>query len=435
MLQNRTKEDPERFVKFMDKLPINCMHHYPEAILSGLREADVDAQLVIGAIHSSFRWDTTEFNRAICWAVQKHSAAGKDTRILAFLVTIAGEGQASDTAVTTVSSKNQKNENESANDLLQRRSDLVSSGINGERGSAYEALANVLWDNEEALPIITELLTRRVLLEPLTSVLMCMAHTINSVGKYNPETATKFLKQLFHRDLHVIQCHAISHMVGWVVNRNPELISEAAENLSSQEDLSLKAHGYFLQSLLALRDERFNESFTQRFKSNTLIRQIAAYRGAANLKDYHWTKTSKWLLEFFYDPDQIVRQETHHIHWEEILDNSTDKIEFARSFLLSPAFGEYSDGIMRSLEEKVSQYSELTFSAVSRVLELSPTWQGEQRKGHYTTLHRLNRFLVELYRCVEGEMDKESKILDLIDNNLSRDMIDIRAEISAYERH
>jgi hypothetical protein len=90
---------------------------------------------------------------------------------------------------------------------------------------------------------------------------------------------------------------------------------------------------------------------------------------------------------------------------------------------------------MRALEDRVSQFPELTFEAVDRVLALSGGWTEEDKRGHYSTLHHLSRVIVELYRSVEGGSDAERKILDLFDVYLSRDVHNIRDAISAYERH
>lgn len=90
---------------------------------------------------------------------------------------------------------------------------------------------------------------------------------------------------------------------------------------------------------------------------------------------------------------------------------------------------------MRALGERVSQWPDLTFDAVEKVLDLSDGWTEDHRRGHYSTMHHLSRVLIELYRLVVGDRDREKKILDLFDVYLARDAYDFRGELGAYERH
>src|SRR5690606_128427 len=100
----------------------------------------------------------------------------------------------------------------------------------------------------------------------------------------------------------------------------------------------------------------------------------------------------------------------------------------------SPSFDEHPDPLMRALEERIDRFPDLTFTALRRVLSLYDKWQSESRNGHFSTIHHLGRLLVELYRSVEGDSDRESELLSLFDLYLARDIYEIRSEIGAYER-
>ena len=104
------------------------------------------------------------------------------------------------------------------------------------------------------------------------------------------------------------------------------------------------------------------------------------------------------------------------------------------AYLSSPAFNENSDQLVRALEKSVSQWPDLTFDAVDKVLTLSGGWTGDQRGGHYSTLHHLSRVMIELYRSAPGRSNREKKILDQFDTYLAQDVYDFRSELAAYER-
>lgn len=436
VLQACAKSEPERFVAFVEKLSSNAKYHYAEAIVSSLREIDVSPELVIRAIKAAIILPRQCSPQTICWTVQKHPAAALDNEILDYLIETAVNGSASDTIMSPDSDTPPDDRSETMSRLLKNDGHLSTSGINGERGAAFEALANVLWDHENTLAVISDLLVDRAEHEALPSVLMCLVHTLNSLGKYRPELAIDLLHRLLLRDARLIQSHAAQHMIRWVIHRDPEVISDISNRLITSDTQDLKAQGYFLQSLLALFDEKINSEFVMSFSASSLIRKIAAYTGAANVSSsHHWEKCVPWLKTLFYDSDAGVRQETLHIRWEDVFEFSEDSGDFIELYIASPSFEDNSDWLMRALEENVSQYPKIAYSAVARFLDISSHWSEEKKRGHYSTLHHLTSILIELYQSFNGDAAQEEKILDLFDERLARDLSDVREEIGAYERH
>lgn len=259
VLQARTKEQPQRFVALLERLPSEINADYAEAVVSGLRESRADAAVVVRAIKAARRWPERDFDRSVNWAVQSHPAAGTDPEILAWVLHSAEHGEASDTAVRTLNKE--KRQRLTASELLERDGDLSSSGINGERGAAYEALASILWDHERTLPAILDLLERQVETEPLTSVRICMARAVNSVGKYDTDRAVDLLKRLVARDLRVIQSHSAHYVLNWAVHEYADMVAGLVTDLLASKSEDLCAHGHFLESLLALLDEERNAAF------------------------------------------------------------------------------------------------------------------------------------------------------------------------------
>lgn len=434
VLQARTKAEPKRFVAFLERLPDGVGAAYAEAVISGLRESDAEPEVIVRAIKASKRWAGHDFGRTINWTVQSHAAAGADPGILQWVMDSAEYGEASDTAVRTTNKT--PRQRVTARELLNRDDDLAASGINGERGAAYEALSTILWDYEATLPAVLSLLERTVETEALGSVRTCMAHTINSVGKYDADKAVALLKRLLAKDPRIITGHATRHMLNWAVHDYPDDVLEIVDALVQSRNKGLQANGYFLESLLALLDEERNQTFVAGFGGNVLRRQMAAYRGAGNVgSDRHGDRAAGWLLSLFKDKSAQVRADTARIEWTEVLDGPADRSAFVRAYLDSPVFDDQSDHLMRALESRVSQWPDLTFDAVEKVLDLSGECTADRRRGHYSTLHHLSRVLIELYRSVAGGSSRERKILDLFDVYLARDAYDFRSELGAYERH
>ncbi len=81
-----------------------------------------------------------------------------------------------------------------------------------------------------------------------------------------------------------------------------------------------------------------------------------------------------------------------------------------------------------------SQWPDLTFDAVDRVLTQFGGWTGNQCNGHYSTMHHLSRVLIELYRSAPSGSARQKKLLNQFDRYLVHNEFDLRSELAAYER-
>ena len=147
VLQVQAKENPLRFVALMESMQPTLNAAYAEAILCGVRDGAADGSLTARGIKAAMRWSDADMGRTINWAIQKHPGAAKDPEALATVLSSAEFGSASDTTVRNLNLT--QTPPTSVRELLERNSDYVSSGLNGERGSAFEALAQVLWDDAD----------------------------------------------------------------------------------------------------------------------------------------------------------------------------------------------------------------------------------------------------------------------------------------------
>jgi hypothetical protein len=370
----------------------------------------------------------------INWAVQRHPSAANDPEVLALVLISAEFGSASDTAVRTINPD--QTPRTSVRELLERNGDYASSGLNSERGSAFEALANVLWNDANTVSTIANLVERQVEAEPLTSVRMMMLHTINSIAKHDTPRGLRLLERLARKDLVALRSHNGHHILNWATY-NVDFDADGISGLLiASEEPGQRALGLLMQSGLALGDDAYASSFIERFAGDPLCRQVAAYRAGGNVtSDRVGDRAVAWLMVLLDDEDKDVRDEAAKAHWSEILDDKTDRTPLVFAHIASRSFQDHPDGLMRALEDRVDRFPDITFAAIRRVVELVDGWQAKDRHGHFLTLHHLPKILVGLYRAVDGDSARERELLDLFDSYLARDTGSIRTEIGAYERH
>ena len=415
-------------------MPLTLNAAYAEAILAGVSEGTADGLLTARAIKAAMRWTEADMGRTINWTVQRHPSAAKDPEVFAAVLTSAEFGSASDTAVRTINPD--QTPRTSVRELLDHNGDYASSGINGERGSAFEALATVLWEDAKTFSTIADLVERRVEAEPLTSVRMTMLHTINSIAKHDTSRGLRLLERLARKDVIALRCHNGHHILNWATYNVDFDVDGISGLLIASEEPAQRALGLLMQSGLALGDDAHAASFMERFAGNPLCRQVAAYRAAGNVtSDRVGDRAVAWLTVLLDDEDDDVRRETAQAEWNEILDGKTDRTPLVFAHITSRSFQDQSDSLMRALEERVDRFPDITFAAIRRVVELIDGWQGKDRHNHFSTLHLLPKVLVGLYRAVDGDSARERELLDLFDSYLARDSGSIRTEIGAYERH
>ena len=436
VLRGETTKDPERFVNLLEQLPQTLNPAYAEAILGGLHNSKAAPDVVERAMLVGLTWPRRGFDRTICWAAQEHPEVGRNPEIVAFLIDVAENGEASDTAVRTVHPAGREEPTPTVRDLLGGERDIESSGINGDRGSAYQALGAILWDREETIDVILPFLERQIDVEPLPSVRSCIARVINAVAKQEPVKAIELFLRLAARDLSVVRAHNSGHFLNWAVYNHSDALMPLILTLIGQDDEHLRAQGLFHLSGIALSDEAAEATLLSYAEHDVLARRVIAFRGSGNIGAEGFGKRAEgWVRPLLSDPNKLVRDEASHCSWDKLLDGSQTHTAFLTAYIASMTFAEHADRLMMVLGDKIDVYPDLAIQSVERVVALLDGWQKDRQRGHFSVTHRLGKVLINLYRAIESDPAKEEKILDLFDAYLAHDLYNLRQEIAAYERH
>ncbi|ATC32856.1 hypothetical protein CA606_11240 [Caulobacter vibrioides] len=433
VLRGRAKIEPERFVNLLETMPSDLNDTYAEAIVSGLRDAETTPELAARAIRLVLTKDGDEFHRTICWLVQRYSEVAADQAILSFVIDVAQHGSASDDIVR--SSRSEREPRTDMRALLHLENDWESSGINGDRGSAYEALAKILWNLPDTLDIIGSFVEQQSEVERLNSVRVCMLHVVNSIGKYDGPRAVTLMKKFIEIEPLLILGGNGQHFMNWALYAYPDQFIDLIASISAMDAVPLRAIGRVLESGLAISDEGREAAFLAKFSDDDLARQAGAFRASGNLTNGSvGDRAVRWIEPLFDDVSKAVRDEASHVNWERLLSKSADRAALLRSYVNSRAFEDHPDRAMRALSDQLDEYPELALEAVRRVLNLLGEGEVDRRRRLYMATYGVGRTLVRLYRAFESDPEREAEMLDLFDLYLARDVHDMRKEIEAYER-
>jgi hypothetical protein len=426
------KSNPVPYIDLLRDIPLDINVAYPEAIISGLGEADLTSNQASDVMNISLRWPIGTFNRSLCWFVRRHSTVAGRAEILDLVLHVAANGSASDSIVQSHGGRAQELR---VRDFIGRGGDLDMSGLNSDRGAAYLALANVIWGSDEHLEIIASFVTKQIECEPLVSVKMQMMHLLNAISKYDPDRGVELLLKLAEGDLEALNTRVGLNMLRWSVFNHSGRVSKLVYRMCGADNLGVSALGLFLLSDMALGDEEEEIAFKAMWPINIFSRQVAAFGSASNVGlGSIGEKASRWLIELFYDTEKSVRSETAHIHWSELLDEVIPDLVFVKAYLESPAFEENPDSLMAAISERIDIFPELAIYSVQKVIRLVGKSLSAGEPFRFGPIHELGQMLTNLYRAVEGQPERERQMLDVFDDFIAHDLYGTRDAISQYER-
>lgn len=432
-LQTVVKSNPAPFIGLLRELPVDLNAAYPEAIISGLGEADLSPTQAKDAINFSQRWPVGTFDRSFCRFIRRHRTVADSPEILAFLLSLAEHGAASDTAVQ---SHGEREGELSVSELIGRGGDLDISGLNSDRGAAYEALSNVIWGADCHLEAVIAFAEKQIEVEPLVSVRMQMTYLLNAISKYDADRGISLLLKLAESDLESLNCRGGFHMLRWAVFNYSERTRPLVNQMCAAETVGVRALGLFLLSGMALSDDNIEVAFKAMWPGDILARQVAAFRSSANIGvGGIGQRSEQWTLELLHDSEKSVRHETSKCKWSELLDGLEPKVELVKAYLLSLAFEEHPDRLVMAISERIDLFPELAIDIVQRIISLLGKWTSVNKHDHYGSTHVLGQMLINLYRAVEGCPERERQMLDLCDNYLAYDLYGTREAMAEYERH
>jgi hypothetical protein len=427
-----TKEQPARFAALLKRMPASLNPQYAESIVHGLGESDGDGASIAEAIFFALRNPDAECGRFVAWTVRRHPDAARDQTIFDMILTMAESGEANDRAVG--SSSAEAREKTTVHELLRTGGNAEANSINEERGSAFEALAAVLWHDGARLDAIVSLLDRRIEAEPLSSVRMAMLATINSVTKHDVAIGLQLLNRVGRYDPETLLSRNGRHILRWAKHQADYDIQITA-NLIASPTPSHQALGLLIEASIALGDEQGAQTFLTRFQT-PLAKQVAAFIARDNLEAGPiGDRSSRWLETLWNDPDPEVRAESGRVAWRNVLAAESPRRSLVTWFVASAAFDDDPGHFLHDLQGWVPSYPDATFTAVRNIIGRSRDHTPEQRRARYMSTHYLGGTLVALYRLVESDPDQERELLDLFDEYLASDHYDIRSHIGSYERH
>lgn len=435
VLQERTKEEPERFARLFFKLSSDVVHDYPKVILRGLAESQTSRDTLLKVIQYAHSQPDRPFCHGVSRIFQSRPDLAEDEEAFEILAWYVENG----IGATEGEADKKRVEEAVVNiDHLTRRGDSIRiQSVYEERGAAAEALAAVLWNCPSRLEKGVEVLVRRVAIEPSQSIRCCLTQPIYSVLRHDNKRAAKLLHDLVVRadgtDLTPLSTHQGVNALFYILHGSPDIGYDLLDRLLQSDEEDQHLIGAFHLFREALYDSELATRADALISKGEIYRKLAANAAANHLPHADYRARAERQLEIFFD-DQIkeIRVKAAGC-FRSIKDEDLNFYRpLLRKFIRSRAFEEENFSFFLLLKETHEHTFEEVILASERLLQLFDTKTEEGNS--FREMHYLDDLIIREYTAVADRPDLRLRLLNVIDRMLKLDLYGTEQIIKEHER-
>jgi len=442
VLMECTKQDTNRFSRFLLKIPTDANAYYVRNVLYGLRESEnCSLENLHAAIDYADQYpDNKPFGQEISHLITQYPHVCKEKKYFDLLIWYARNGTANDNVVLPQEQKT-KEEITTIEDVITRMDHLYTSGINDVRGSAVRALSRVYWEFSDYSEAIESFLKERIEQEPLTSVRCVLIDLLFPFYNYDREKCGKFLEQLVKQNPDkeksnaILTFHTGIRLLQYILRNVPESGKNLVSLLIDAEDRKTRMIGAWLAFGASYQKEEYTKLHNSLIKKGIEYKRLAAQVAAdffsvAEFRD----KAIKHIMRFFNDIDNHVRNNAERV-FIRIKPNEIDQNRnLIAAYLNSKAFSGDTNNFLQLLKDAQSDVNEYVIRSVERIFD-------DVRNADIAQQHRyrdyfyLEELLQREYAASESNPKLRKRYLDIIDTMLELEMDGSEKIVRTHDRH
>lgn len=427
-MESCVKEEPERFARLSLRLPAGTNPVYLRNVLTGLKEADVSAELkldVCRKAHSDARDDCAMPIVGLLGSLEERLPDDA----VEMLTWMATQG----TGAGVIGIDDDTN--------MPRGIDrLFTVGLNTTRGHAAIALGDLIRRDAAYVDRFRNTVVQLVKDESV-AVRACVAYTLSAIAIHDRDFAFEQFCELLEPRSSTVneeQLLATEWVERFVSNGLSDyfgrlecivvhmLRSDLPETRTTGARLASLAVLYKNESAITLVNEALDGDTSQRIG----VAQVAA-RNIGQEKCKEWAE--KHLLRFFNDPDTGARQEAascfHGLHSHPL----DQFVALINGFCDSAAFQENPSYLISVLEKTPHHLPSITYVVCEKLLRLPYEEQDQQMAPRSVDVYTVTKVVLKTYHQHQDD-EWGSKCLDLIDLMYREKIRDVRIGMEDYER-
>lgn len=311
--------------------------------------------------------------------------------------------------------------------------DPYSHGINCVRGQAAEAVASLLYEDNDRIDILRPTV-QALVRDPVISVRCCALNALLPLLKFERDEAVRLFLEAATIGNDLLATNPYERFLHYAVHTHyAELrgVIQTALKSDIPEAIEIAARQTIVAELNAVDVGELGNRIRagNEHERSTAVCVYAKNLGNSAVGD----RCAKFLAQFLYDESSLVREQVsgglYGLSGERLLELEP----FLREFIKSPCFPEDPDGLLRSLEESDAELPTIVAEAAERILEFVGAEGTSIAYAASSTTHSIATLVIRQYEQTRDKVVK-TQCLDLIDKMERAGYYGIAEELGKIER-
>ena len=429
-LEERVKEEPERFARLSLRFPVDTNPVYLELTLSGLKETTGFTELKLQVCRKAYTEARKDCGRAISdlLGAIEEPLPDNAVQMLDWLATEHPDPE-----------KELWSEEAPGGSVYDSR-EILTHGINTTRGHAAWDIRDLILRDASYIERFRSTVERLVN-DKSVAVRACASSTLLAIISHDPEFALEhFLRLVEPRgnqtdDDSLLATHAVERFINYGLYAHFGRLRPVVERMLRSGQPETSKAGARLSSIAVLLHHSDAEALVEEaVHGNPSQRSGVAQVASAHIgKVEHRQWAEQQLLPLFNDSDSEVRQEAASC-FRRLEGQPLESYEnLINEFCNSAAYQEDSFSILHALEESPQKLPGITHTVCEKFLERFSAEAGDIRTHRAGDSRSLTKLVLRTYH--QHQYDEwASKCLDLIDWMCLEGTYEIRTNLDEYER-
>ena len=429
-LQERVKEEPERFAHLSLRFPVDTNPVYLELTLSGLKETTGFTELKLQVCRKAYTEARKDCGQAIADLLGSIEETLPDDAVemLDWL------------AIEHPEPEKELWREKAPSGSVYYGGDILTHGINTTRGRATWAIRDLIGRDasyvERFRPTVEQLVN-----DKSVAVRACASSTLLAIVNHDSESALEhFLRLIEPRgnqtdDDRLLATRDVERFINYGLYKHFGRLRHVVERMLRSGQPETSKAGACLSSIAVLLHHDDAEAFVEEaLRGNSSQRLGVAQVASANIdKAEHRLWSEQQLLLLFNDSDREVRQEAASC-FRRLEGQSLESYEnLINEFCDSAAYQEGSFSLLHALEESSQKLPGITHTVCEKFLERFSDEAGDMRTHRALDSRGLAKLILRTYHQHQRD-EWASKCLDLIDQMCLEGTYEIRTNLDEYER-
>ena len=429
VLEERVKEQPDRFARLSLRFPADVNSVYMERTLCALAESSVEKDLKLRVCRKAFAESRGGWGEAIADVLRNiETSLPEDAVEMLHWLAVEDDGPVDVVRMADAGGRE--------NPRDRHRIDIIeTNGINTTRGRAARAIQKLILADVAYIDKFRSTLDLMIR-DPSPAVRSCVAGTLRAIGYHDSTLAVTLFRRM---DLSEDSLLGTSNVYRFVLAGLAEHFDELrpiVERMLHSSEADVQQAGACLAGAVALHFETTGDLAAEALDGSPRqrlgIAQVAAETVAApEHRARIWSEEA--LVMLFKDADVDVRQEAASC-FRYLSDEAIDQYgELIASFVESPAFEENSSSLVDALDHARGRLPGITCTVCQKFLDRFAEQARDFQTHRYVDGHTVAKLVFRTYQQHQNDAWTE-RALDLIDRLCLEGTPGTAEEFERFER-